>query len=112
MRHAAPSPLPPDYAALVRVAPAELHAHARDYLRAGHVDVRPGRGVIVGHAGPQALEVFVVAPDDVPAWSCACGAVGSLDGAQHGPPCEHVVAVVLAWLADEDTAVAVPRRDR
>lgn len=102
--------LPPDYAAVARLAPREVLDHARDYLAAGHVEVRPGRGVIVGRAGPQALQALVVAPGGVPAWSCECGAVSSLDLAE--PPCEHVVAVVLGWLADEDTAVAVPRRDR
>jgi hypothetical protein len=102
----------PDYAAILRIAPRDVLEHARDYLLAGHVEVRPGRRVITGQAGPQCVAAYVVAPSNVAAWSCECGAVGSVDRSEHGLPCEHVVAVVLAWLADEDTAVAVPRPTR
>jgi hypothetical protein len=103
---------PPDYARILRVAPREIVDHARDYMLAGHVMVRPARSVITGRAGPQHVAAYIVAPENVAAWTCECGAVGSVDRPEHGEPCEHVVALVLAWLADEDTAVAVPRPSR
>jgi hypothetical protein len=103
---------PADYAAIARRAPSAVTARARQYLQAGAVSVRPARSVITGQVGPQAVAAYIVAPNGVPAWSCECGAVGSLYAPDQDPPCEHVVALVLAWLADEDTQVAIPRRPR
>lgn len=94
--------LAPDYPALVRCAVAKDRERAHELVRKGCVELHPreqGRG-LYGVVVPEQLAALVVAVDDVVVWTCACGSSGSVPAR----PCVHAVAVVRAWLADEETA--------